>query len=106
MPPARGPLPATLPANLIANALGGFAVMGGAIAMILGALVAGSEYDWGSRKTALTQRPGRLTIFGGMVAALATALLAVVLVHLRSRRGCQCHDRINRVTADRVAEHS
>lgn len=52
-----GPLSATLPANLVANAVGGFAFMGGAIAMILGALVAG-------------------------------------------------HDRINRVTADRVAEYS
>jgi ABC-type transport system involved in multi-copper enzyme maturation permease subunit len=48
--------------------------------MILGALVAGSEYGWGSLKTVLTQRPGRLAVFGGTLAALGAILLAVVLV--------------------------
>ena len=74
-----GPLTDTLPSNLVSNAVGGFALFGGALAMILGALVAGSEYGWGSLKTVLTQRPGRLAIFGGTLAALAVILLTVVV---------------------------
>lgn len=78
--PRGGPLLDTLPANLVTNAVGGFALFGGALAMILGALVAGSEYGWGSLKAVLTQRPGRLAIFSGSLAALAAILLAVVVI--------------------------
>lgn len=74
------PITDTLPANLVGNAVGGFALFGGALAMILGALVAGSEYGWGTVKTVFTQRPGRLPIFGGTLAALAVVLLGSVLV--------------------------
>lgn len=78
--PGGGPLLDTLPANLVSNAVGGFALFGGALVMILGALVAGSEYGWGSLKSVLTQRPGRLAVLGGTLAALAVVLLAVVLL--------------------------
>ncbi|MQA12909.1 MAG: ABC transporter permease subunit [Pseudonocardiaceae bacterium] len=69
-----------LPANLVANTVGGYALFGGAIVMILGALVAGSEYGWGTLKTVLTQRPGRTSVHLGQVSALAATLLALVLL--------------------------
>ena len=69
-----------LPANLVGNAVAGYALFGGAVVMIVGALVAGSDYGWGTLKTVLTQRPGRLRAHVGRVGALAVALLALVLV--------------------------
>lgn len=70
----------TLPAGLVGNAVAGYALFGGTLALILGALVAGSEYGWGTVKTVLTQGPGRLTVFGGMLAGLAVAMLGMVLL--------------------------
>ena len=72
-------LTGTLPAELVPTSLGGFPVFAGALALILGALAAGSEYGWGTMQTALTQRPTRLAVYGGKLAALAAATLAVVL---------------------------
>jgi ABC-type transport system involved in multi-copper enzyme maturation permease subunit len=69
-----------LPANLVGNAVAGYALFGGAMVMILGALVAGSEYGWGTLKTVFIQRPGRWAVHLGRVGALALALLAMVLV--------------------------
>ncbi|HEV2872273.1 MAG TPA: ABC transporter permease, partial [Actinomycetota bacterium] len=51
----------------------------GALALILGALATGSEYGWGTMQTALTQRPTRLAVYGGKLAALAASTLAIVL---------------------------
>ena len=42
---------------------------------LLGALTIGSEYSWGTLKTILTQRPGRLSLTGGKFLALAPILL-------------------------------
>ena len=78
--PRSGALADTLPANLVGNAVAGYALFGGAIVMILGALVAGSEYGWGTIKTVLTQRPGRTSVYAGSLVALAAVLLALVLV--------------------------
>jgi ABC-2 type transport system permease protein len=72
-------LAGTLPAELVPTSLGGFPVFAGALALILGALATGSEYGWGTMQTALTQRPTRLAVYGGKLAALAAATLAVVL---------------------------
>jgi ABC-2 type transport system permease protein len=72
-------LAGTLPAELVPTSLGGFPVFAGALALILGALAAGSEYGWGTMQTALTQRPGRLAVYGGKLLALAAASLGIVL---------------------------
>lgn len=77
---APGALADTLPANLVGNAVAGYALFGGAIVLILGALVAGSEHGWGTVKTVLTQRPSRWSVYAGSVAALAVILLGLVLV--------------------------
>jgi ABC-type transport system involved in multi-copper enzyme maturation permease subunit len=55
--------------------------IGAAIAIVLGALFAGSEYSWGTLKTMLTQRSGRLTTWIGRVFVFEVwmAILTVVL---------------------------
>lgn len=73
-------LASTLPDQMVANALGGFPVFTGALVMIFGALAVGSEYGWGTLKTILTQRPSRLRLLAGKLLALATMVLAAVLI--------------------------
>jgi ABC-2 type transport system permease protein len=73
-------LASTLPDQLVANTIGGFAVFAGALALVLGALMFGGEYGWGTVKTMLTQRAGRGTVLAGQLTALAVAVLGGVLV--------------------------
>ena len=47
--------------------IGGFPVFAGALALVLGALVVGGEYGWGTLKTIFTQRPGRLQVMAGQL---------------------------------------
>ena len=86
--PVAGPpeqvLASTLPENLVFNSISGFPVFAGAIALILGALTVGSEYGWGTLKTALTQRPRRLILYASKLAALAVAVFTIVLATFAS----------------------
>jgi ABC-2 type transport system permease protein len=75
----RAVLAGTLPGELVPTSLGGFPVFAGALALILGALATGGEYGWGTLQTALTQRPARLAVYGGKLAALAVSALGIVL---------------------------
>jgi ABC-2 type transport system permease protein len=68
-----------LPGRLVPNTLGGFPMFAGAIALIIGALVAASEYGWGTLKTILAQRPRRPSLLAGKLLSIATAILALVL---------------------------
>lgn len=72
-------LPMLLPDRLVGNSLGGLPVFLGAIVFILGVLVVGGEYGWGTWKTLLTQGPSRLAAYGGKLLALAVAALVLVL---------------------------
>jgi ABC-2 type transport system permease protein len=69
-----------LPQNLVGTLMGGFPFFGGVLALMLGVLAVGSEYGWGTLKTLLTQRPGRLRVFGAKLLALAAALVVSVVV--------------------------
>jgi ABC-2 type transport system permease protein len=70
-----------LPARLVPNTLSGFPMFAGAIALVIGGLIAGSEYGWGTLKTILTQRSGRLAVISGkLLAVLATTTALVVTV--------------------------
>ena len=69
----------TLPGRLVPNTLGGFPLFAGAIALIIGALVAASKYGWGTLKTILAQRPRRRSLLAGKLLSMATAILALVL---------------------------
>lgn len=73
-------LASTLPDQLVINTIGGFPVFAGALALVLGALMFGGEYGWGTVKTVLTQRPGRTAVLAGQLVALAAALLVGLAV--------------------------
>lgn len=71
-------LAATSPDQLVPNTTGGFPIFAGALALALGALVAGSEFGWGTVKTLFTQRPGRLAVAAGHLVALAVWIVGTV----------------------------
>ncbi|MGA9776573.1 MAG: ABC transporter permease [Candidatus Dormiibacterota bacterium] len=73
-------LPNLLPAALPTQGLLGYAVWGGSLIVVLGALTLGSEYGWGTLKTMLSNGPGRLTVFCAQVAAMFTSLAGLVVV--------------------------
>jgi ABC-2 type transport system permease protein len=77
---AQASLDDVLPENLVGTLMGGFPFFGGVLALILGVLGFGSEYGWGTLKTLLTQRPGRLRVFAAKLLALAAVLVVFVLV--------------------------
>ncbi|MBO0703913.1 MAG: ABC transporter permease subunit, partial [Candidatus Dormibacteraeota bacterium] len=51
----------------------------GVLALILGVLLVGSEFSWGTLKTLFTQRPGRLETLAAKILALAVAVAVGVL---------------------------
>jgi len=55
------------PDQFVNNVMGAGFPLGAAIAIVLGAILAGSEYSWGTLKTVFTQGPGRLTTWSGRV---------------------------------------
>ncbi len=74
-------LSALYPPNFHRVALSGAGGLGAAIAIILGVLVAGSEYGWGTYKTIFTQKPSRLTVWlAKFVALVLVSLFLAVLV--------------------------
>jgi ABC-2 type transport system permease protein len=77
------------PAHFLQSTLAAFSGIGfgSAIAVILGVLAVGSEYGWSTLKTVLTQRPGRVAVFGGKLVALALILGVFALVMLACAAG-------------------
>jgi ABC-2 type transport system permease protein len=73
-----GLLPQGIPDVLVQ----GMPMFGGALAMVLGALVAGNGFGWGTWKTAFTQGPGRLAAVGGSLIALTTFVVVIVAATL------------------------
>ena len=65
---------ALAPQNIVPTTLSILPALGGAIALILGVLVVGSEYGWTTLKTILTQRPRRLGVLSGKALALGLVL--------------------------------
>ena len=68
-----------LPERVMDNTIGGYPIFAGALALVLGAIVVGGEYTWGTLKTILTQRPGRATVLASQFLALATMIAIWVL---------------------------
>lgn len=67
------------PAYFVKHTLSQWSTLGGVFALIVGVLSQGSEYGWGTIKTLFTQRPGRLALLAGKLAALAVLVLAMVV---------------------------
>jgi ABC-2 type transport system permease protein len=79
----EGATPASLLAELLPpNAphvlIQGTPMFGGALMMVLGALVAGSGYGWGTWKTVFTQGPSRTAATLGSLAALGVVVAGLV----------------------------
>ena len=75
------PLANLYPDNFLGFALSVSFPLGAAMAIVLGAIVAGSEYGWGTVKTTLTQGPGRLTVWLGrfIVFTMSMGLLTMAI---------------------------
>jgi len=69
---------ALYPENFVKGTMGTWGALGGVFALIMGVLVQGSEFGWGTTKTLYTQRFGRLTMLFGKILALAVLLLVMV----------------------------
>jgi len=74
--PEGGPTIAQLktalyPINFVKNSLEGVGIVGSILTLILGALVVGSEFGWGTVKTVYTQQPGRLQALAGQVGVVS-----------------------------------
>jgi ABC-2 type transport system permease protein len=72
-------LASTLPDQVVTNTTAAFPVFTGALALVLGALVVGSEFTGGTVKTLLTQGPRRAVVFGGQLLTVVLATGAGVL---------------------------
>jgi len=72
---------ALYPINFLKNSLTGVGIIGGILTLILGALVAGGEFNWGTVKTVYTQRPGRLQTLAGQV-GVVSVIAAIFAVRL------------------------
>jgi ABC-type transport system involved in multi-copper enzyme maturation permease subunit len=68
------------PDQFVNNVMGAAFPIGAAMAIVVGALFAGSEYGWGTMKTMFTQRPGRLTVWAGRLVVFGAWMLIMTLV--------------------------
>lgn len=65
----------------------GMPMFGGALAMVLGAIVAGNGYGWGTWKTLFTQGPSRASSVAGSMIALTVFVVGVVVMSLALMTG-------------------
>jgi ABC-type transport system involved in multi-copper enzyme maturation permease subunit len=72
-------LPAMLPDRFIGNVIGGLPVFVGALALIFGVLVVGSEYGSETWKTVLAQGPSRMKVYAAKLVAIAAGVLGLVV---------------------------
>jgi ABC-2 type transport system permease protein len=75
-------LQAVYPGSFIRTGFSTAGVLGGALCMLLGVFSTGSEYGWGTLKTALIQGPSRMQVFAGKLLAVAVVVLIFVLAML------------------------
>ena len=68
------------PPAFVDNTISAIFPLGAAMALVLGALVAGSEYGWSTTKTILTLGPGRLSALAGRLVGLALIALTMTTV--------------------------
>lgn len=71
-------MPSAIPEVIIS----GLPMFGGALAMVIGALVAGNGFGWGTWKTVFTQGPSRGAAVGGSLAAVTVFVFAMMTATL------------------------
>ena len=71
-----------IPHAFVQNVLAGFPFFGAALVLIGGTMIVGSEFGWGTLGAMFTQRPGRLSVLGGKLLALASMSLAFTVAAL------------------------
>lgn len=71
-----------LPANVPNVLVQGMPMFGGALMMVLGAIVTGNGYGWGTWKTLFTQGPSRVSSALGSMVAMTAFVVGVVLMTL------------------------
>ncbi|MDR2985482.1 MAG: ABC transporter permease subunit [Nocardiopsaceae bacterium] len=78
------PLSRLLPANFADTSIDGLPLFIGALALVFGVLVAGSDYGWQTWKTLLAQRSSRGAVLTGKIGTIAAGalILAVTLLAL------------------------
>lgn len=86
-PSSERGLAAMLPEAFVGSALGGLPIFIGALALIFGVLVAGSEYGWETWKTVLAQGPSRFAVYGAKLATVAAGTLVLVVALLATAAG-------------------
>jgi ABC-2 type transport system permease protein len=69
------------PGHFVNSVMGAGFPLGAAMAIVMGAILAGSEYSWGTLKTVFTQGPGRLTTWVGRLVVFSVwmGILTTVL---------------------------
>jgi ABC-type transport system involved in multi-copper enzyme maturation permease subunit len=70
---------ALYPQNFVKQTMSQWGLLGGVFALIVGVLLQGSEYGWGTIKTLYTQRYGRLTMLFGKLAAMFVVVLVIAI---------------------------
>ena len=70
---------ALYPENFVKETLNQWGLLGGVFTLIVGVLMQGSEYGWGTIKTLYTQRYGRLRMLFGKLAAMAVVVVVIVI---------------------------
>ena len=71
-----------MPANVPSVFVQGMPMFGGALMLVLGAMVAGNGYGWGTWKTVFTQGPSRTSAVVGSLVALTVFVVATMLTSL------------------------
>ena len=71
-------MPSAIPDVIVS----GLPMFGGALAMVVGALVAGNGFGWGTWKTVFTQGPSRFASIGGSLAAVTAFIFAMMTATL------------------------
>lgn len=71
-------MPSAIPDVIVS----GLPMFGGALAMVVGALVAGNGFGWGTWKTVFTQGPSRYSAVGGSLTAVTVFVFAMMTATL------------------------
>ncbi|QIX28038.1 ABC transporter permease [Nocardioides sp. JQ2195] len=77
-----------MPSNVPDVLVQGMPMFGGTLLMVLGAIVAGNGYGWGTWKTIFTQGPSRLSVVGGSMAALTVFVVGILVLSLLFDLAC------------------